>query len=104
MTSKELTKPLSNALAQTDIVDLMCHICHMTTNEKLETLKKRVEEAQHKGEDISNLMKGNRPMVLYLIQENQLESIKILADLGLNLHATDSRNNNALHYCAQKKQ
>lgn len=99
MANKTSKKSSAGAFTQKSIENL---ICQATTDDELEIMKMRVEEAKKQGEDIYRLTGGKLPMVLHLIQENRLKSIKILADLELNLHATDNRNNNALHYCAQK--
>lgn len=99
MTTKTSKKSLTDALAQNNVVDI---IRHATTKGELEIMKKHIQSNKENGADIYNMMAGKLPMVLHLIQGNRLKSIKILADLGLNLNATDNRNNNALHYSAQK--
>lgn len=97
MTTKSSKKSFADAFTQTNVVDF---IRHATTDEELAIMKKRVEDDKKKGANIYNMMVDRFPMVLYLIKENRLKSIKILADLGLNMHAVDNNNNNALHYCA----
>lgn len=91
-------KPLTHSLSGDDL-DL---ILHATTDEELAIMKALVEKAKNKGADIYNLKLGKFPMVMHLIQQDRLKSIKILMELGLNMHATCPRNNNALHFSAQK--
>lgn len=77
-------------------------IRHAKTDDELEIMRSCVEAAKEQGASLDGLMAGKLPMVIYLIQQSRWKSIQILAELGLNLHATDHANNNALHYSAKK--
>lgn len=61
-----------------------------------------IKKAQEDKTPIEHLKMGTVPLAIYLTQIQRLKTLQIFAELGLNLHALDHNDNNALHWAAER--